>query len=138
MGLQFQYLGIAHCDVDFLLFHYPSMKKKSDAALIAKIPTPEWLESVEGGVLLRLYIQPKASHSEFVGPHGEPPRLKIRVAAPPVDGVANEELLNFLKKKFGVRTAQLELIRGQASRQKDVLCRGVDVLFVQKKLGINT
>lgn len=113
------------------------MKKISASLGVVKDPTPAWLESVDGGVLLRLYIQPKASHSEVVGPHGEPIRLKIRVAAPPVDGVANEALLSFLKKKLGLRLAQLELIRGQASRQKDVLCRGVDVLSVQKKLGIN-
>lgn len=87
---------------------------------------PVWLEATSEGILLRLFIQPKASHSEVVGPHGEPARLKIRVAAPPVDGVANEELLRFLKKKLGVRAAQLELVRGDASRQKDVHCRGLD------------
>ncbi len=41
---------------------------------------------------------------------------------PPVDGEANEELLRFLKKKLGVPAASLTLLRGEGSRQKDVLC----------------
>ncbi|MEQ1875350.1 MAG: DUF167 domain-containing protein [Bdellovibrionia bacterium] len=70
--------------------------------------------------MLRLQIQPQAKKSEVAGEYGE--RLKIRIAAPPVDGKANEELLSFLKKKLRVRSGDLSLVRGDTSRSKDVLC----------------
>lgn len=101
----------------------------------AEPATPAWIAPGPEGAVLRLLIQPKASRSEIVGPHGEPPRLKVRVAAPPVDGAANEELLRFLKKALGVPASQLELVRGAASRQKDVLCRGLGAGEVVARLG---
>ncbi|HEX4924790.1 MAG TPA: DUF167 family protein [Bdellovibrionales bacterium] len=79
-----------------------------------------WLTATGRGVLLRLQIQPQASKSEVVGPHGD--RLKLRIAAPPVDGKANEEVLRFVKELLGVSNRDLELVRGQTSRAKDVLC----------------
>jgi uncharacterized protein (TIGR00251 family) len=87
---------------------------------------PAWLTETADGVVLRILVQPKASRTEVVGPHGEPPRLRIRVAAPPVDGAANEELLRFLKKALGVPGSQLELVRGHSSKQKDVLCKSLE------------
>lgn len=86
-----------------------------------------WCEQTSEGVLLRLYIQPKASRTEVVGPFGEPPRLKIRVAAPPVDGEANAELLRFIKKTLKVSASRILLVRGETSRSKDVLCKGVSL-----------
>jgi uncharacterized protein len=84
-----------------------------------------YLEPSGCGTLLKLWIQPGASRTKVVGPHGEPPRLKIQVAAPPVEGAANEELLRFLKKALGVPRSSLELVRGTGSRRKDVLCKGL-------------
>lgn len=94
-----------------------------------------WLHAQDNGVIIQVLAQPKASRSEVVGPHGEPPRLKIRIAAPPVDGEANEELLRFLKKKLGVPSTQLILIRGQTSKMKDILCVGLASEEIQTKLG---
>jgi uncharacterized protein len=79
------------------------------------------------GVLVRLQIQPKASKSEVIGLIGEPPRLKIKVAAPPRDGEANQELLRFLKNLLGIPLRDLELVRGETSKMKDVLIRGLTV-----------
>lgn len=90
----------------------------------AKTP-PNWLQTNERGFILRLHIQPKASKSEVKGLHGD--RLKIRVAAPPVDGEANEELLRFLKRTISVSGLSLTLLRGQTSREKDVLVEGADI-----------
>jgi hypothetical protein len=90
---------------------------------------PLWMEVRKTGTLIRLFIQPKASKSEFAGLHegatGELPRLKIRVAAPPVEGEANEELLRFLKKTFRITGARFTLERGETSRQKDVFCENI-------------
>lgn len=89
----------------------------------------QWMEARKSGTLIRLLIQPKASKSEFAGIHegatGELPRLKVRIAAPPVDGAANEELLRFLKKELRITGARFVLERGETSRQKDVFCEGV-------------
>lgn len=67
---------------------------------------------------LTLYIQPGAKRTEVAGLHGE--ALKIRVAAPPVDGAANEALLNFLKKAFGVPGSNITLKHGASGRSKVV------------------
>jgi uncharacterized protein len=91
---------------------------------------PAWIRIQTDGVILNLVIQPKSSRTETVGPHGEPPRLKVRVAAPPVDGEANAELLRFLKKALRVTSTQLRIVRGESSRQKDILCSGVDAAQV--------
>jgi uncharacterized protein len=96
---------------------------------------PPWLEARTDGALLKLLVQPKASRTELVGPHGEPARLKIRVAAPPVEGAANEELLRFLKKRLGVPSSSLRLLRGESSRSKDVLCQGLAPEDLLRRLG---
>jgi uncharacterized protein (TIGR00251 family) len=84
-------------------------------------------------VLLRLVIQPRASRSEVKGAHGD--RLKIRVAAPPVDGEANAELIHFLKKTLGIAANRISILRGTSSREKDVFCSGISESEVHDKLG---
>lgn len=91
-----------------------------------------WLTETADGVLLRIQAQPKASRSEVSGVHGD--RLKIRIAAPPVDGEANEELIRFLKKKLGIPSSRLTLVRGQSSKMKDVLCAGMKAAQIEEKL----
>ena len=72
----------------------------------------------EGRVTLSLHIQPGARKTEVMGLHGE--ALKIRLAAPPVDGKANEALLAFLAKTLGLPRARVTLKSGQTSRAKVV------------------
>lgn len=73
-------------------------------------------------MLLSLHVQPGASRTEVAGVHGEgaEARLKIRLAAPPVDGKANAELLRFLAAAFAVGLRAVMLVRGETSRQKTV------------------
>lgn len=84
-------------------------------------------ETKEGDTVVRFYIQPSASRTEIVGVHGDGPaaRLKVRIAAPPVDGEANQELLRFLKKHTGIPAARIRILRGESSRSKDVLFVGI-------------
>lgn len=84
-----------------------------------------WCSATPDGCCIRLQIQPRASRSAVMGPFGEPPRLKIRVAAPPVDGEANEELLQFLRKKLRLPLNQMHIVRGETSKQKDILITGL-------------
>ena len=81
-----------------------------------------WIKATKDGVVLTLHIQPGAKKTEIVGLHGE--ALKIRLAAPPVDGKANEALLEFLAEKVGARRTALELVSGQTSRTKRVRIEG--------------
>ena len=71
-----------------------------------------------GGATLSLHVQPGAKKSECAGLHGE--ALKIRLAAPPVDGKANEALLRFLAERLAIPRQQISLKSGQTSRQKVV------------------
>jgi uncharacterized protein (TIGR00251 family) len=77
------------------------------------------------GVRLRLYIQPRASRTELAGLHGE--AIRIRLAAPPVDGAANEELVRFLARQLGVRQGDVSVVSGLAGRRKTVDVRSVTV-----------
>ena len=89
------------------------------------LKNPKWITSTKDGVIVRFYIQPKASRSEIFGEHGEgdSKRLKVRISAPPVDGAANEELIHFLKNITKLPASRIHIIRGEASRSKDVLFR---------------
>ena len=69
-----------------------------------------------GGATLSRHVQPGAKKSECAGLHGE--ALKIRLAAPPVDGKANEALLRFLAQRLAIPRQQISLKSGQTSRQK--------------------
>ena len=92
-----------------------------------------WLRADGAGVVLALHIQPGAKRSEVVGLHGE--ALKIRLAAPPVDGRANEALIAFLAERLGVPKARIELIAGQSSRAKRVRVDGITAASATAALG---
>lgn len=91
-----------------------------------------WLTAVEGGVRLHLHIQPRASKTEIVGVHGD--ALKIRLAAPPVDGAANEALIRYIAKTLAVPRTAVALHAGASSRRKTVEVQGQDVEEVRARL----
>lgn len=92
-----------------------------------------WLRADGDGVVLTLHIQPGAKRSECAGLHGE--ALKIRLAAPPVDGRANEALVAFFAKALGVRKSRVELVSGETSRAKRVRVAGVDAELLRRTFG---
>ena len=63
-------------------------------------------------------MQPGARRTEFAGKHGE--RIKVRLAAPPVEGKANEALIEFLAGEYGVPKRNVTIESGLSSRQKRV------------------
>ncbi|WP_413285224.1 DUF167 family protein YggU [Vibrio sp. MA40-2] len=69
-------------------------------------------------LVLKLYIQPKASRDAIVGLHGE--ELKIAITAPPVDGKANSHLTKYLSKQFKVAKSHIHIEKGQLGRHKQV------------------
>src|SRR3954462_5574759 len=84
-----------------------------------------WIQDKRGGVSVSCQIQSRASRTEVVGLHGEPPRLKIRVAAPPVDGGANEELVVFLSKKLKVSKSRIQILSGHSGKFKEIFIADV-------------
>lgn len=71
---------------------------------------------------LEVYVQPRASKTEVVGLHGT--ALKIRLAAPPVDGAANQALIEFIAAQLRVSKNSVRLIAGAASRRKVIEVQG--------------
>ena len=92
------------------------------------------VDSAPDGVRLTLHVQPRAARTELAGLHGD--ALKLRVAAPPVDGAANLELVRFLATLLGLSRANVEVIAGAGSRRKAVLIHGLTVRAVERRLGL--
>lgn len=72
--------------------------------------------------MLSLHVQPGAKQTAVAGLHGD--TLKIRLAAPPIEGRANEALLRFIADFFKVAVRDVEIRKGEQSRQKRVEVRG--------------
>ena len=73
-------------------------------------------------IKVSLYVQPGAKRNEIVGLHGD--ALKIKLAAPPIEGRANEALKKYLGKIFGVPLRNIELLHGDQSRHKVLSING--------------
>ena len=81
-----------------------------------------WKEGTEGS-WLRVRVVPGARSTQITGlVEG---RLRIRLAARPIDGQANEELCRFLARVCGVRRAAIDIARGETSRSKDLFVAGL-------------
>jgi len=92
-----------------------------------------WLREVPGAVLLEVLVQPRASRTRVVGVHDG--RLKVQLAAPPVDGEANQALVDFLAGTLGVRRSDVSIDRGDSGRRKSVRVAGAAVAAVRAALG---
>ncbi|HET7621128.1 MAG TPA: DUF167 domain-containing protein [Gemmatimonadaceae bacterium] len=82
-----------------------------------------------GGVRFAVRVQPRASRSAIAGVQDG--ALRVRLAAPPVDGAANEELVRVLARWLGVARKDVSIAGGAASRSKLVDVRGVGVEVVR-------
>jgi uncharacterized protein (TIGR00251 family) len=81
-----------------------------------------WARRTADGWALALHVQPGAKRSAAAGLHGE--RLKLRIAAPAVDGRANEALVAFVAERLGVVRTQVAVAKGGRSRDKLLLVSG--------------
>ena len=76
------------------------------------------VSQTEDGLVLRLYIQPKASRDSIIGLHGD--ELKVAITAPPIDGKANAHLVKYLAKQFKVAKSQVLVEKGELGRHKQI------------------
>jgi len=113
-----------------------SFSAQIDAPGNAKEPLtmtlPPFLRTSPAGVLVAIKLQPRSSKSGIVNTLGQ--ELKVRVTAAPVDGKANEALLELLADELGCRRSALELVQGATARHKLILVRGLTAEIVAAKL----
>jgi uncharacterized protein len=74
--------------------------------------------------ILAVRVQPRASRAKIVGMQGG--MLKIALTSPPVDGAANKALCQLMAKELGVAKGRVTILRGEKSREKQILIQGVD------------
>ena len=78
-----------------------------------------WYRKTGDGWLIAIHAQPGAKKSAVAGLHGE--ALKIRIAAPPVEGKANDALVVFVAKALGLPRRAVSIVKGESSREKLLL-----------------
>jgi len=91
------------------------------------------IKDVPGGVTFPVRVTPRARKNEIAGVQGQ--ALKIKLAAPPVEGAANAALCDFIAGQLGVRKGAVTLVAGQTSRNKVVRVQGVTADHVRRILG---
>jgi uncharacterized protein len=97
----------------------------TSASPIAPTPT---------GIRLRLHVQPRASRTELAGRYGD--AIKVRLAAPPVDGAANDALVRFLSERLAVPRSAVRLEAGGGGRAKIVVVDGIGIEEAGRRLGV--
>ncbi len=85
-----------------------------------------------GAVVLNVHVQPGAGRSAVVGRHGT--SLKVRVAAAPEGGRANDATAALLADTFGVKPSAVELVGGASSRSKQFRLSGIDLDEFRRQL----
>ncbi|HET9038693.1 MAG TPA: DUF167 domain-containing protein [Gemmatimonadales bacterium] len=90
------------------------------------------IDATPTGIRLRVRVQPRASRTEVAGPYGD--ALRIRLAAPPVDGAANEALVRFLAERLGVARSAVRIEAGASGRSKVVAVEGIDPETAARRL----
>ena len=104
--------------------------ERASAAVLTGLPA--WLRDGADGCVISVHAQPGAKHTAVAGLHGE--ALKIRLAAPPVDGKANAELLRFVAERLGVARSAITLLAGDASRAKRLRVVGASAAQIVARL----
>ena len=85
-------------------------------------------------IILKVYLQPKSSKNEIVGPYRD--GIKVKVTAPPTEGKANNVLIRFLAKELSISPSRIEILKGLHSREKTLKISGMVNQELRKKLQI--
>ena len=75
-----------------------------------------------GQVVFKVQVVPRSSRTEVIGEHNA--ALRVRIAAPPVDGAANEELIRILAKTFNVSRSAVKILSGHTGKLKQISIEG--------------
>jgi len=91
------------------------------------------ITDARGGAAFPVHVVPRSRKNEISGRYGA--ALKIRLTAPPVEGAANEALIDFLATQLGVARNKIEIVSGATSRNKMVCVLGLTPQEVEERLG---
>ena len=83
-------------------------------------------------IRIEIYVQPRASKNEIAGMHDG--RIKVRLAAPPIDGAANAALVDFIATRLAIAKARVRIVAGATGRRKVVEIEGIDEQAVRDRL----
>ncbi len=84
------------------------------------------------GTTIDILVQPRASKSEITEFHDG--ALRVRIAAPPVDGAANDAVIELISKRLKVHKSDIQIMSGASGRRKRVLVRRIGVETTRKLL----
>ncbi len=90
----------------------------------------QWVEDTDGGVILRVWVSPRASKNMVGAPLED--RLPVRLTAPPVDSKANKSLIALLSKKLKIPKSSVRITSGEKSRNKTLKLSGISKKEVVK------
>ena len=90
------------------------------------------ITDAQGGAAFAVRVMPRASKNEISGRYGE--AIRVRLAATLAEGAANEALIELLSEKLAVRTNQIEILAGHASRDKIVCVIGLTPQELEQRL----
>jgi hypothetical protein len=85
-------------------------------------------------IVVKVYLQPKSSKNEIVGPYRD--GIKVKVTAPPTEGKANNVLIRFLAKELSISPSRIEILKGLHSREKTLKISGMVNQELRKKFQI--
>jgi uncharacterized protein (TIGR00251 family) len=86
------------------------------------------------GVRISLFVQPNAPKNEIVGEYNN--QLKIKIHALPVDGKANQAIIEFFSESLAVPKRNLKILKGESSKTKALLVQGLSLSEIRIRLGI--
>lgn len=92
------------------------------------------IEKFASGVRVSIVAQPKSSKNEVIGPFNG--AVKIKITAPPIEGRANDAIIEFLSELLGIAKKKIHLYRGDTSKNKIFQIEDVEMEFVKEKLKI--
>lgn len=81
------------------------------------------IQNYENGVKIKIKVQPRSSDCKIIGIHNG--ALKVKLRSPPLDGRANEELIELLARQIGISKSRISLIAGDKSKNKIVFVEGL-------------
>ena len=82
-------------------------------------------KKTKNGIMIEVKVEPRSSRRQIAGIMDND-ILKVKLTAPPVDGSANEQLIELISETTGVRKSQIKIVRGQSSKRKLIEITGVE------------
>ena len=91
-----------------------------------------FLKSSKDGVLLDVLVAPRASRSAIIGLYQD--RLKIALTAPPLEGRANQALIEYVSQLLQIPKRSISIVSGLTNKKKRLLITDADSIGIADTL----